>query len=150
MPALPVDIDVDNLDDCLGGSWLELVEQQIADHALEEDAKRLEALGALASVGSGADSAAPASGPYYSGDSRTTQWRSARALDAPMESTGARQASLLDFFSKVSKSNSYEDDDDSPFCVLAQLPLARLSSISIRSTPMHRCTLFFIFMDLWN
>ena len=55
---MPVDIDVDDLDDCLGGSWLELVEQQIADHALEEDAKRLEALGALAFVGSGADSAA--------------------------------------------------------------------------------------------
>ena len=38
----------------------------------------------------------------------------------------------------------------SPFYVLAQLPLARLSSTSIRSTPMHRYTLFFIFMDLWK
>jgi hypothetical protein len=37
----------------------------------------------------------------------------------------------------------------SPFCVLAQFPLARLSSTSIRST---RCTLLFIlvFMDLWK
>jgi hypothetical protein len=74
-------------------------------------ARRLEALGSLAFVGSGADSAASASGPYRADDSRTTEWRIARALHDPMESTGARQASMFDFFSKVSKSNSYEDDD---------------------------------------
>lgn len=35
-------------------------------------------------------------------------------------------------------------------CPRVQPPLARLSSTSIISTPMHRCTLFCIFMSLWR
>ena len=96
--AEPADVDLGDLDDCLGGEWMELVEQQNADDALEEEASRVGALGSLASVGSGADAAALASGPYYAGNSRTTQWRKTSALRPPMESTGERQSTMLDFF----------------------------------------------------
>ena len=84
--AVPADVDLGDLDDCLGGEWMELVEQQHADDALEEEASRVGALGSLASVGSGADAAALTSGPYYAGNSRTTKWRTMSALRPPTES----------------------------------------------------------------